>query len=183
MKAGVWFRRARLLIVAPDSQAPACPLSGRNSTYRPVQIRGTGSGRSASPAAAADGLANWTCLGPSAGDRSKLAYRRILASGARAATYLRSASKARQIASALSAQWPSLWAERRSSAARGLVPSIVTTQFGPIVEVSGHVTRRPIAGEHCPYHAPLTSPQPALSAEEAGCLYIVSANQSHNYQE
>jgi len=39
----VWFRRARLLIVAPDSQAPACPLSGRNSTYRPVQICGAGS--------------------------------------------------------------------------------------------------------------------------------------------
>jgi hypothetical protein len=43
LKAGVWFRRARLLIVAPDSQAPACPLSGRNSTYRPVQICGAGS--------------------------------------------------------------------------------------------------------------------------------------------
>src|SRR5712671_2189830 len=43
LKAGVWFRRARLLIVAPDSQAPACPLSGRNSTYRPVQNSGTGS--------------------------------------------------------------------------------------------------------------------------------------------
>src|SRR2546423_8630762 len=43
LKAGVWFRRARLLIVAPDSQAPACPLSGRNSTYRPVQIFGAGS--------------------------------------------------------------------------------------------------------------------------------------------
>ena len=39
----MWFRRARLLIVAPDSQAPACPLSGRNSTYRPVQICGAGS--------------------------------------------------------------------------------------------------------------------------------------------
>ncbi|WP_354232049.1 hypothetical protein, partial [Bradyrhizobium sp. F1.4.3] len=43
LKAGVWFRRARLLIVAPDSQASACPLSGRNSTYRPVQICGAGS--------------------------------------------------------------------------------------------------------------------------------------------
>src|SRR6476661_3098293 len=30
-------------IVSPDSQAIACPLSGRNSTYRPVQISGTGS--------------------------------------------------------------------------------------------------------------------------------------------
>jgi hypothetical protein len=36
--AGVWFRRARLLIVSPDSAGTACPLSGRNSTYRPVQI-------------------------------------------------------------------------------------------------------------------------------------------------
>jgi hypothetical protein len=30
-------------MVSPDSQATACPLSGRNSTYRPVQISGTGS--------------------------------------------------------------------------------------------------------------------------------------------
>jgi hypothetical protein len=43
LKAGVWFRRGRLLMVAPDSQATACPLSGRNSTYRSVQISGTGS--------------------------------------------------------------------------------------------------------------------------------------------
>src|SRR5450631_1729872 len=41
LKAGAWFRRGRLLIVSPDSQATACPLSGRNSTYRPVQISGT----------------------------------------------------------------------------------------------------------------------------------------------
>jgi NAD(P)-dependent dehydrogenase (short-subunit alcohol dehydrogenase family) len=34
-------------MVSPDSQAPACPPSGRNSTYRPVQISG---------AAAADGI-------------------------------------------------------------------------------------------------------------------------------
>jgi hypothetical protein len=39
----VWFRRGRLLMVSPDSQGTACPLSGRNSTYRPVQISGTGS--------------------------------------------------------------------------------------------------------------------------------------------
>jgi hypothetical protein len=39
----VWFRRARLLIVSPDSLGTPCPLSGRNSTYRPVQISGTGS--------------------------------------------------------------------------------------------------------------------------------------------
>ena len=32
-----------LLMVSPDSQAIACPLSGRNSTYRTVQISGTGS--------------------------------------------------------------------------------------------------------------------------------------------
>jgi hypothetical protein len=34
------FRRARLLIVSPGSAGTACPLSGRNSTYRPVQISG-----------------------------------------------------------------------------------------------------------------------------------------------
>ena len=31
LKAGVWFRRGRLLIVSPDSLGTACPLSGRNS--------------------------------------------------------------------------------------------------------------------------------------------------------
>jgi hypothetical protein len=45
LKAGVWFRRGRLLMVSPDSRDTACPLSGRNSTYRPVQISGTGSDR------------------------------------------------------------------------------------------------------------------------------------------
>jgi hypothetical protein len=40
----VWFRRGRLLIVSPDSLGTACPLSGRNSTYRPVQILEAGSG-------------------------------------------------------------------------------------------------------------------------------------------
>jgi hypothetical protein len=44
LKAGVWVRRVRLLIVSPDSTGTACPLSGRNSTYRPVQISGAGSG-------------------------------------------------------------------------------------------------------------------------------------------
>jgi site-specific recombinase XerD len=39
----VWFRRGRLLMVSPDSRGTACPPSGRNSTYRPVQISGTGS--------------------------------------------------------------------------------------------------------------------------------------------
>src|SRR5580704_7348683 len=43
LKAGVWFRRGRLLIVSPDSRGTACPLSGRNSTYRPVQISAAGS--------------------------------------------------------------------------------------------------------------------------------------------
>ncbi len=43
LNAGVWFRRARLLIVSPESAATACPLSGRNSTYRSVQISGTSS--------------------------------------------------------------------------------------------------------------------------------------------
>src|SRR3954464_14774854 len=43
LKPGVWFRRGRLLIVSPDSLGTACPLSGRNSTYRPVQILEAGS--------------------------------------------------------------------------------------------------------------------------------------------
>jgi hypothetical protein len=43
LNAGVWFRRGRLGMVSPDSQATACLPSGRNSTYRPVQISGTGS--------------------------------------------------------------------------------------------------------------------------------------------
>jgi hypothetical protein len=30
-------------MVSPDSQATACPSSGRNSTYRPVQISGASS--------------------------------------------------------------------------------------------------------------------------------------------
>src|SRR5580692_8574888 len=47
LKAGVWFRRGRLLIVSPDSRGTACPLSGRNSTYRPVQISAAGSIRCA----------------------------------------------------------------------------------------------------------------------------------------
>jgi hypothetical protein len=43
LKAGVWVRRVRFVIVSPDSTGTACPLSGRNSTYRPVQISGAGS--------------------------------------------------------------------------------------------------------------------------------------------
>src|SRR5207247_1657156 len=38
LKAGVWFRRARLLIVSPDFAGQSCPPSGRNSTYPSVQI-------------------------------------------------------------------------------------------------------------------------------------------------
>jgi hypothetical protein len=43
LKVGVWFRRGRLFMVSPDSLGTACPLSGRNSTYRPVQISDTSS--------------------------------------------------------------------------------------------------------------------------------------------
>ena len=39
----MWFRRGRLLMISPDSRGTACPPSGRNSTYRPVQISGTSS--------------------------------------------------------------------------------------------------------------------------------------------
>jgi hypothetical protein len=41
LNAGVWFRRTRL-VISLLSLGTACPLSGRNSTYRPVQISGTG---------------------------------------------------------------------------------------------------------------------------------------------
>jgi hypothetical protein len=37
----VWFRQGRLVIVSPDSLGTTCQLSG--TTYRPVQISGTGS--------------------------------------------------------------------------------------------------------------------------------------------
>src|SRR5271168_707452 len=43
LKAGVWFRRGRRCMVSPDSLSTACPPSGRNSTYRPVQILEAGS--------------------------------------------------------------------------------------------------------------------------------------------
>ena len=49
LKPGVWFRRGRLLIVSPDSLGTACPLSGRNSTYRLVQILEAGSAGSVCP--------------------------------------------------------------------------------------------------------------------------------------
>jgi hypothetical protein len=35
------IRRGRRFMLSPDSQAPACLRSGRNSTYRPVQNSGT----------------------------------------------------------------------------------------------------------------------------------------------
>ena len=38
MKAGLWFRRDRLVIVSP-AREPSRPLSGRNATYPPVRIR------------------------------------------------------------------------------------------------------------------------------------------------
>src|SRR5215212_8657625 len=38
LKAGLWFRRDRLVIVSP-ARGPSWPPSGRNSTYRPVRIR------------------------------------------------------------------------------------------------------------------------------------------------
>jgi len=38
LKAGVWFRRGRLCMISPDSQATPCLRSGRDSTCRPVQI-------------------------------------------------------------------------------------------------------------------------------------------------
>src|SRR6266849_11055396 len=42
LKAGVWFRRGRLVIVPPFRQ-PSWPLSGGNSTYPGVQIFKTSS--------------------------------------------------------------------------------------------------------------------------------------------
>jgi hypothetical protein len=36
-------------MISPDSLGTACPLSGRNSTYRPVQILEAGSGAQAKP--------------------------------------------------------------------------------------------------------------------------------------
>src|ERR1700724_1732013 len=49
LETGEWFRRGRLLIVSPDSRGTACPLSGRNSTYRPVQFLEAGSESLARP--------------------------------------------------------------------------------------------------------------------------------------
>src|SRR3954469_21247748 len=49
LKAGVWFRRGRRCMVSPDLQVTACPPSGRNSTYRLVQISGASSDRKAAP--------------------------------------------------------------------------------------------------------------------------------------
>src|SRR2546427_11565532 len=55
-KAGVWFRRSRLFMVSPDSLGTACPLSGRNSTYRPVQISETSSDPSPAAPLTSDNL-------------------------------------------------------------------------------------------------------------------------------
>jgi hypothetical protein len=52
----VWFRRGRLFMVSPDSLGTACPLSGRNSTYRPVQISETSSVNQNSGQADAQGI-------------------------------------------------------------------------------------------------------------------------------
>src|SRR5215471_10086823 len=63
LKAGVWFRRGRLFMLSPDSQAPTCPLSGRNSTYRPVQNSGTTSlGGSAALPPSKVGVSNYDQL-------------------------------------------------------------------------------------------------------------------------
>src|SRR5262245_242906 len=53
LKADVWFRRGLLLMLSPDSRAKSCPLSGRSSTYRPVQILEAGSSNAASTFVAA----------------------------------------------------------------------------------------------------------------------------------
>jgi hypothetical protein len=37
LKAGVWFRRVRLVMLSPDPRRSS-PPSGRKSTYPPVQI-------------------------------------------------------------------------------------------------------------------------------------------------
>src|SRR5215468_10878852 len=57
LKADVWFRRGLLLMLSPDSRAKSCPLSGRSSTYRPVQILEAGSGFA--PALIAIGFGVW----------------------------------------------------------------------------------------------------------------------------
>jgi hypothetical protein len=38
LEGRVWFRRGRLDMLSPDSQAIACLPSGRNSTYRLFKI-------------------------------------------------------------------------------------------------------------------------------------------------
>jgi hypothetical protein len=37
LKAGVWFRRGRLVMISPDARRSS-PLSGGKSTYRSVQF-------------------------------------------------------------------------------------------------------------------------------------------------
>jgi hypothetical protein len=53
LKAGVWFRRGRLLIISPVQQ-PSWLLSGRNPTYPVVQILQATSARSDSDAPRVD---------------------------------------------------------------------------------------------------------------------------------
>src|ERR1700724_1388694 len=94
LKVGVWFRRGRLFMVSPDSLATACPLSGRNSTYRPAQISettsvavrvGIGDRRSGEIGASARLVLNQYLLAPgprqpvssNAGDRVGRSARRI----------------------------------------------------------------------------------------------------------
>src|SRR5918993_866901 len=48
LKAGLWFRRDRLVIVSP-AREPSRPLSGRNATYPPVRIRRASSLRPLGP--------------------------------------------------------------------------------------------------------------------------------------
>src|ERR1700730_14650638 len=43
LKMHIWLRRGFLFMVSPDSLGTACKLSGRNSTYRHVQISETSS--------------------------------------------------------------------------------------------------------------------------------------------
>jgi hypothetical protein len=45
-QCSIAFDGRNLLIVSPDSPSTACPLSGRNSTYRSVQILEAGASRS-----------------------------------------------------------------------------------------------------------------------------------------
>src|SRR6476659_8332818 len=67
-------------MVSPDSQAIACPLSGRNSTYRPVQISGAGSDLAGAPQCEGNcvGKDFSLCHGPLEHKENKRASRYIL---------------------------------------------------------------------------------------------------------